>query len=178
MQAGYSQGIHRQNRRSCFCSQDGAGFGNGSTLYRSLRPRLHDRAFTRYWLASLHDGKRGTRQVSQGAPYLGRHQPLLDVRGSVRAFTTTRTRGRAGAFPTTRNRGSACAFRDPKSRQRLPPDPKSIAAASISPERNVNIRHVSREDICRDPPRLAVVYVVSISTASMCDTPHARHSKI
>jgi hypothetical protein len=72
--------------------------------------RDHNRAVTSLWLANLHDGKRGACQVSQGASYLGRHQPLLDVRGSARAFTTTRTRARAGAFPTTRIRGSARAY--------------------------------------------------------------------
>jgi hypothetical protein len=46
-------------------------------------------------------------------------------------------RGSASVFLTTRNRGSAY----------LPHDPKSIAAASMSLERHVNIRHVSRKNI-------------------------------
>jgi hypothetical protein len=86
------------------------GFGNDNTYYPHPCCRHHDRAVTGSWLASLHDGKPGTRQVSQGASYLARHQPLLDVRGSARAFATTRTRGGARVFPTTRTGGRARAF--------------------------------------------------------------------
>jgi hypothetical protein len=110
MQAGYSQGIHRQNRRSCFCPQERAGFGNDSTHYLHSCRRHHNRAVTGLWLTSLHDGKRGTCQVSQGASCLGRHQPLLDIRNGTRAFATLTSCGSARAFATTRKRGSACAF--------------------------------------------------------------------
>jgi hypothetical protein len=101
------------------------------------------------WLASLHDDKRGTCQVFQGASCLGRHQPLLDIRDSGCAFTTL-TCGSARAFATTpKSRQCLCLPHDPKSRQCLclPHDPKSIAAASMSLERHVNIRHVSRKNI-------------------------------
>ncbi len=95
-----------------------SGFGNDNTHYPYPCRRRHDRAVTGLWLASLHDGKRGTRQVSQGASYLARHQPLLDIRdsacafatlacGSARAYATTRNRGSAYVSLTTRNRGSA-----------------------------------------------------------------------
>src|SRR5262249_39873107 len=43
------------------------GFGNDNTHYPYPYRRHHDRAVTGGWLASLHDGKRGTCQVSQGA---------------------------------------------------------------------------------------------------------------
>jgi hypothetical protein len=86
-----------------------SGFGNDNTHYPYPCRRRHDRAVTGLWLASLHDGKRGTCQVSQGASYLARHQPLLDVRGSARAFATTRTRGSAPAYLTTRTHGRADA---------------------------------------------------------------------
>jgi len=110
MQAGYSQGIHRQNRRSCFCPQERAGLGNDSTHYLHSCRRHHNRAVTGLWLTSLHDGKRGTCQVFQGASCLGRHQPLLDIRNGTRAFETLTSCGGARAFATTRKRGSACAF--------------------------------------------------------------------
>jgi hypothetical protein len=83
-------------------------YGNDSTRYPHPCRRDHDRIVTGVWLASLHDGRRGACQVSQGTSYLARHQPLLDVRGSARATPTT---GRsARAFATARTRGSACAF--------------------------------------------------------------------
>jgi hypothetical protein len=80
------------------------------THYLHSCRRHHTRAVTGLWLASLHDRKRGTCEVSQSASYLARHEPLLDVRGSARAFTTTRIRGRAGAFPTNRTRCRVRAF--------------------------------------------------------------------
>jgi hypothetical protein len=93
-------------------------YGHDSTHHPHPCRRHHDRAVTGLWLASLHDGKRGTCQVSQGASYLARHEPLLDVRGCARAFTTNRTRGRAGAFPTTLTRGRAGAFPTTRTRGR------------------------------------------------------------
>jgi hypothetical protein len=87
---------------------------NDNTHYAYPCRRHHDRSVTGLWLVSLHDGKRGTRQVSQGASCLGRHQSLLDIRDSARAFATltfdrtrafhaTCTHGGAGAFLPTRN---------------------------------------------------------------------------
>ncbi len=62
------------------------------------------------WLANLHDRKRGSREISQGASLLVRQRTLLEcqcrrwfsrIRGSTGAFATTRTYGSAHAFPTT-----------------------------------------------------------------------------
>ncbi len=78
-----------------------------STHYLHSCCRHHNRTVTGIWLASLHDGKRGTCQVSQAASCLDRHQPLLDIRN--RAFATA-TCGRAGASPTTRTRSSAAPY--------------------------------------------------------------------
>ena len=106
-------------------SDDGAvlkrdSYDSDSTHYLHSY-RDHHRAVTGLWLTSLHDGKRGTRQVSQGASCLGRHQPLLDIRNRARAFAAV-TCGRASAFrptrtcrsaapyPTTRTHGRAGAF--------------------------------------------------------------------
>jgi hypothetical protein len=103
-------GCPQANRRSFFARMRGLPLGNDSTNYPYPYRRHHDRAVTGLWLASLHDGKRGTCQVSQGASCLGRHQALLDIRGGTRAFATLTSCGSARAFATTRNRGSACAF--------------------------------------------------------------------
>ena len=81
---------------------------NDNTHYAPCR-RHHDRAVTSLWLVSLHDGKRGTRQVSQGASCLGRHQSLLDIRDSARAFATL-TCGRTRALHAARTHGGAGAF--------------------------------------------------------------------
>ncbi|MGC2071017.1 MAG: hypothetical protein WA694_06855, partial [Pseudolabrys sp.] len=40
--------------------------------------RRHDGAVTGLWLASLHDAKRGPRQISQGASLLARPRTLLE----------------------------------------------------------------------------------------------------
>ena len=50
---------------------------NDDTHYAYPGRRRHDRAVTRFCLVSLHDGKRGLRQVSQGAPLLARQRTLL-----------------------------------------------------------------------------------------------------
>jgi hypothetical protein len=39
---------------------------------------IMDRAVTGLWFVSLHDGKRGTRQISQGASLLARQRTLLE----------------------------------------------------------------------------------------------------
>ncbi len=96
----------------------GPGVAGSDNSHYSYSCRRHpDRAVTGLWLASLHDGQRGTRQVSQSASLLARQQTLLDsTRGSAGAFATTCTlattcsRGSALAFPTTRTRDNAPAF--------------------------------------------------------------------
>jgi hypothetical protein len=93
-----------------FARRRGLALANDSTHYLHSCRRHHNRAVTGLWLTSLHDGKRGTCQVSQGASCLGRHQPLLDIRNGTRAFATLTSCGSARAFATTRKRGSACAF--------------------------------------------------------------------
>jgi hypothetical protein len=89
------------------------GYGNDSTHYPHPCRRHHDRAVTGLWLASLHDGKRGTSQISQSASLFA---ATPTTRRSARAFATTRTRGRARAFATTRTRGSARAFSTTRNR--------------------------------------------------------------
>jgi hypothetical protein len=96
--------IHRPNRRSFFCPHAGAGFGNDSTHYPNLCRRHHDRAVTCFWLASLHDGKRGTGQISQGDASLCAPTLLERQCGCARAFATTCTLGSARAGATTQNR--------------------------------------------------------------------------
>src|SRR5262249_3686731 len=81
--------------------------------------------------------------------------------------------GHSGQCTCIRNlhlRQNPCPPRDPYSRwsRCLPPDPKSIAAAPMPPERNVNIRHVSRENIRRDPPRL----IFAEQQLGRADCPH------
>ena len=72
--------------KSNFCSIEtdktrmrGVGIvgGNDNTHYAYPGRRLHDRVVTGLWLVGLHDGKRGTRQVSQGASLLARQRTLL-----------------------------------------------------------------------------------------------------
>ncbi len=55
-----------------------SGFGNDSTHYPHACRRHHDRAVTGLWLASLHDGKRGTSQISHGASLYVRQRALLE----------------------------------------------------------------------------------------------------
>ena len=50
---------------------------NDNTHYAYRRRRHHDRAVTGLWLISLHDGKRGTRQISQSASLLAPQRTLL-----------------------------------------------------------------------------------------------------
>jgi hypothetical protein len=52
--------------------------GNDNTHYVYLGRRDHDRAVTGLWLVSLHDGKRGTRQISQGTSLLAPQRTLLE----------------------------------------------------------------------------------------------------
>ncbi len=54
------------------------GFGHDNTHDPYLCRRHHDRAVSGLWLASLHDGKRGTRQISQGASFVARQRALLE----------------------------------------------------------------------------------------------------
>jgi hypothetical protein len=100
MRASYSQA----KPALFFCPHAGAGFGNDSTHYPNPCCRHHDRAVTCFWLANLHDGKRGTGQISQGDASL--YAPTLLERrcGRARAFATTCTLGSARAGATTQNR--------------------------------------------------------------------------
>jgi len=82
---------------------------NDNTHYAYPCRRHRDRTVTSLWLVNLHDGKRGTCQVSQGASCLGRHQSLLDIRDSARAFATL-TCGRTRTFHATSTHGGAGAF--------------------------------------------------------------------
>jgi hypothetical protein len=50
---------------------------NDDTHYAYPGRRHHDRAVTGLWLDSLHDGKPGTRQISQGASLLAPQRTLL-----------------------------------------------------------------------------------------------------
>jgi hypothetical protein len=54
------------------------GYGNDSTHYPHPCRRHHDRAVTGLWLASLHDGKRGTSQISQSASLYAWQRTLLE----------------------------------------------------------------------------------------------------
>jgi hypothetical protein len=92
---GYQQGIHRQNRRS-FSRHEGVEYpvlvesaSKNALLFIKERQapkwfrvmhgrRHHDGAVTGLWLASLHDAKRGPRQISQGASLLARPRTLLE----------------------------------------------------------------------------------------------------
>jgi hypothetical protein len=103
MQARYSQA----KPAIFFCPHAGASFGNDSTHYPNLCRRQHDRAVTCFWLASLHDGKRGTGQISQGDASLYAPKLLERQCSCARAFATTpTTRRSARAVRTTGSRGS------------------------------------------------------------------------
>ena len=73
--------------KSNFCSIEtdktrmrGVGIvgGNDNTLYAYLGRRPHDRVVTGLWLVSLHDGKRGPRQIPQGTSLLAPKRTLLE----------------------------------------------------------------------------------------------------
>ena len=51
---------------------------NDDTHYAYPRHRPHDRAVTGLWLVSLHDGKRGSRQIPQGTSLLAPQRTLLE----------------------------------------------------------------------------------------------------
>ena len=88
-----------------FCPHASAGFGNDSTHYPNPRRRQHDRAVTGFWLGSLHDGKRGTGQISQGGASLYAPKLLERQCDRARAFATTPTRRGHRAARTTDTRG-------------------------------------------------------------------------
>jgi hypothetical protein len=50
---------------------------NDDTHYAYPGRRRHDRAVTRFCLVSLHDGKRGSRQISKGTSLLAPQRTLL-----------------------------------------------------------------------------------------------------
>jgi len=73
-------------RKSNFCGNEtdktcmrGVGIvgSNDNTHYAHLGGHHHDRAVTGLWVVSLHDGKRGTHQISQGASLLASQRTLL-----------------------------------------------------------------------------------------------------
>jgi hypothetical protein len=66
-----------QTKVLAFAPNEGIGGGHDNTLYACPCPHHHDRAVTRLWFVSLHDGKRGARQISQGAPLLAPQRTLL-----------------------------------------------------------------------------------------------------
>jgi hypothetical protein len=85
-------------------------------LHPMSRTAGANRAVTGFWLASLHDGKRGTGQISQGDASL--YAPTLLERqcGCACAFATICTLGSARAGATTQNRyqrrraGAQCQY--------------------------------------------------------------------
>ena len=129
------------------------GFGNDSTHYPYPCRRHHDRPVTGLWVARLHDAKRGTSQISQGASFLcARQRTLLDCQCGIRFSLTP------GSVPCihheAHSRRCPRLRHGPHSRQRLclSHDPKSLIAASTknssTQERNVNIRHASQRERC------------------------------
>jgi hypothetical protein len=84
--------------------ETGVLIGTQSTHYPRHCRRHHDLAVTGLWLASLHDGKRGTSQISQGDASLYARTLLERQCGCVGAFEPTpTTRRSARAVRTTGN---------------------------------------------------------------------------
>jgi hypothetical protein len=78
---------HKQSRDLFFAAMKGLipkndmgpnGFGNDNAHYATFCGLHHDRVVTSLWLASLHDDRRGSCQISQGASLLARQQTLLE----------------------------------------------------------------------------------------------------
>jgi len=65
------------SNKGVFAPNKGIVGGNDDTHYACPCPHHHDRAVTRLWFVSLHDGKRGARQISQGTPLLAPQRTLL-----------------------------------------------------------------------------------------------------
>jgi hypothetical protein len=67
--------------KGVFVPNKGIVGGNDDTHYACACacpcPHHHDRAVTRLRFVSLHDGKRGARQISQGTPLLAPRRTLL-----------------------------------------------------------------------------------------------------
>ena len=91
----YQQGIHRQKTGDLFPAMKGLCIPywwrasknallfikerQASKWFRVMHGRRHhDGTVTGLWLASLHDAKRGPRQISQGASLLARQRTLLE----------------------------------------------------------------------------------------------------
>jgi hypothetical protein len=70
--------LQHSKRETGVLNEGSNGFANDSTHYSHPCRRHHDRAVTGLWLVSLHDGKRGTPQISQGASLLARQRTLLE----------------------------------------------------------------------------------------------------
>jgi hypothetical protein len=79
---------HKQSRDLFFAAMKGLipridmgpnGFGNDNAHYASFCGLHRGRVVTSLWLASMHDDKRGSCQISQGAAsLLARQQTLLE----------------------------------------------------------------------------------------------------
>jgi hypothetical protein len=134
------------------------GYDSDSADYLHSCHRHHNRPVTGLWFASLHDGKRGTCQVSQAASCLGRYQPLLDIRNSARTFAAL-TCGSAGAFPSTRTHGKAGAFL---------PHRSAMPIFAMRVELAQQLRQLG--DVRCDPPRLIFGDEAWKSALSSADT--------
>jgi hypothetical protein len=66
-----------QTKLLAFASNKGIVVGNDDSHYACPCRRRHDRAVTGLWLVGLHDGKRGSRQIPQGASLLAPQRTLL-----------------------------------------------------------------------------------------------------
>jgi hypothetical protein len=66
-----------QTKLLAFAPNKGIVVGNDNTHHAYLCRRHHDLAITGLWLVSLHDGKRGTCQISHGTSLLARQRTLL-----------------------------------------------------------------------------------------------------
>ena len=143
-------------RKSNFCGNEtdktcmrGVGIvgSNDNTQYAHLGGHHHDRAVTGLWVVSLHDGKRGTHQISQGASLLASQRNIAGM--TVRDTVLVHPR------QTSDPHSHQCAcLHNPKSLE-------AALAAEEPLERNVVIRHVSRDgrgapwpDVRRARPQL------------------------
>jgi hypothetical protein len=66
-----------QTKLLAFAPNKGIVGGNDDSHYACPCRRHHHRAVTGLWLVSLHDGKRGTCQISHGTSLLARQRTLL-----------------------------------------------------------------------------------------------------
>ena len=136
--SGHRPVVHRSRSETCRARLTLRSFvpANDSTYYLHPCRHHHDRTVTGLCLASLHDGNRGARQVSEGAYLFA--PTLLERWCDPSAFATTpNTRRGACAAATTRTRGRACAFATTCTRQQRhrPGNPMSIFAMRVAGRR-------------------------------------------